>query len=335
MKKNFLFPKLLSLLLVIVLTVGMLVSCGSEVTEIPSEPSGSTAAGLDASAAASQGKIVTTMRVTAFSDNFDEDYNTLKTQLVALGGYIATSQYEYDEYDGKTLTATLKIPADKSAEFTNSFSAYLNITSSSVTTEDLTVSYIDVESRIKALEAEIETVTAMFEQETNYDNVLKLSDHLSKLITELEKAKALLAEYDKRTAYSTVYLTLIETEIEEEAEEEGFFKSIGSTFARSFLGVVEFFGDLTVFFIGNLPTFLALGIIPVGIIAIVKLSKKRRAKKRKAKPTPPPMTPPPQAPYPPYYAQRPPMGYPYPPTQTPPQTPPAPPAETPTENKPE
>lgn len=335
MKRSLNLTKLFSLLLVLTLVFGLLVSCGSSSggDVVENGESQNAAAGLDASAAEQQGKIIVTMTVRAYTDNFDEDYDTLKQELTALGGYIATSNYSYTESSGKSVTATLKIPADKCQEFTDAFSAYLEITSAQVSTEDITVQYIDAESRITALEAELATMNEMLEEETSYDKAIEISKRITELITELEKAKSLLSEYEKRTAYSTVNLMLTEVRSEEEIKEEGFFKRIGRTFGESFMGVVEFFGDLIVFFVGNFPTLFALGLIPFGIVLIAKLSKKRRAKRRANEPTPPPKMPP-QTPYPPYYWQRPPQT-PYSPYygQRPPMTPPTtptPPTDTPT-----
>ncbi len=335
MKQTAKLSRFFCILLALILLSITLVSCGGESDSAVLEngANSDTAAGLDASAAAQQGKIIVTMTVYAYSDNFDEDYNALKEELVALGGYIANSNYEYNEYNGKKISATLKIPADKCQTFTDSFSAYLKITSAKVSSEDITAQYVDTESRIKALETELATMQKMFEEETDYNKALQISSHITDLITELEKTKSLLAEYEKRTAYSTINLTLTEAANEEEVEEEGFFKRIGNTFANSFLGVIEFFGDLTVFFIGNFPTLFTIGLIPFGIIMIVKLSKRKRAKKKRENPTPP-QTPPPT--YPPYYGQRPPMppyNRPPMPPQTPPQTPPTPENATPSDGE--
>lgn len=326
MKKNAKISKILSLFLAMILIAMTLVSCGSEAGGGETGSAGTSsgaAAGLDASAAAQQGKVVLTMTVHAYTDSFDEDFNALKTELTALGGYIATSDYSYTQASGKRVTATMKIPADKCQEFTDAFSEYLNVTSAKVSSEDITAAYIDVESRIKALETELETVQKMFEEETDYNKVLQMSKHITDLIAELEKSKSLLAEYEKRTAYSTIHLTLTETKDEEEVKEEGFFGRIGSRFTKSFFGVVGFFGDLIVFLIGNLPTLLIIGLVFFGLFRLSKYEKKKREQKRAAAP-PPPQTPPP---YPPYYGQRPPYP-PYTPHKTPPQTPP----HTPTEN---
>jgi len=328
MKQTAKFSRFFCILLTVILITMTLVSCGSEAggNEAGNSGVGSGAsAGLDASAAAQQGKIILTMTVHAYTDSFDEDFNALKTELTALGGYIATSDYSYDQSNGKRVTATLKIPADKCQAFTDAFSTYLNVSSAKVSSEDITAAYIDVESRIKALETELETVQKMFEEETDYNKVLQMSKHITDLIAELEKSKSLLAEYEKRTAYSTIHLTLSETKDEEEVKEDGFFRRIGSTFTKSFLGVVGFFGDLIVFLVGNLPTLLIIGLVFFGLFWLSKREKKKREQKRRAAPPPPPQTPPP---YPPYYGQRPPYP-PYTPPQTPHETPPQTP---PTEN---
>ena len=334
------FFKLISVLLVLFLIGTMLVSCGGEAGASPDAEIESPAAGLDASAAGQQGKIVITMTVNAYSDNFKEDLATLKNALYAVGGYIATSNSSYTESSGNRFTATLKVPADKCQAFSDSFSEYLEIRSSSVESEDITEQYIDAESRIKALETERDSLQKMMSEESNYNDVFAISKRLTEVISDLEKAKALLAEYEKRTAYSTIHLTLTEILPEEVEEEEGFFSRLGNTFVDSFFGVVEFFGDLIVFFIGEFPTLFTIGLVPFGIILWVKISKKRKAKRRASQPQTPPTQTPPPAYRPPYqpYAPYPPSARPPMPPQTPPvQTPPTqtPPTAAPTDQKPE
>ena len=281
MTRNAKFPKLLCFFLALLLIGAMLVSCGgdSAVTGGGGTTNGPVSAGLDASAAGQQGKIVITMTVRAYTDNFTEDFNILKTKLLSVGGYIASSTSNYSATSGNTVTATLKVPADKCQEFTDSFSGYLEIRSSEVKSEDITEQYIDAESRIKALETERDALQRMMQDNTDYGDVMTISSRLTAVIADLEKAKALLAEYEKRVAFSTIHLTLTEKTEENTGEEPSMFVRMGRDFVDSLGSVGNFFADLLVFFIGKLPQLVLWAGVITLIVVLVKKKKKRDEKR--------------------------------------------------------
>ena len=273
--------RVLSCLFVLIFLVSILLSfssCGeSEV--------GNVASGGAASAEKNEGvssndseKIIVEISVDAVTDEFDADHARLKNEIAASGGYVANSSVSYEENNGNHLKMTIKIPADKATAFADSLAAYLEIQSSNISSDDVTSQYIDVESRIKALESERDSLQAIMESTDDYSNMMVVSKRLYEVIAELESQKSVLASLDQIIAYSTIYLTLSESKEEVTGRNDGFFARIGRAFMNSLDFVGRFFTSLAVLLIGNLPTLLVIAAI---VVLIVWIRKKRKKNKNK------------------------------------------------------
>ncbi|MBO7739950.1 MAG: DUF4349 domain-containing protein [Clostridia bacterium] len=223
-------------------------------------------------------KIIVEMSVYAVTDSFDADHARLKSEIAAIGGYVANSSISYQENNGNYLNMTIKVPAEKASAFAESLADYLEIRSSEVSSEDVTAEYIDLESRIAALESERDSLQGIMENTDDYNNMMVVSKRLYEVIAELESQKALLASLDQRIAYSTIYLTLSESEEEVTGQNDGFFTRLGREFMNSLDFVGNFFTALAILLVGNLPILLVIGAVVVLIVWIRRKRKKARAK---------------------------------------------------------
>ena len=187
-----------------------------------------------------QRKIIKTVNVSAETKQFDESVKQLEELCSSVGGYVERSDLRGKSvYNGSATqryaSYTLRIPADRLDEFNAGISNMLNVTYSSSSVDEVTNQYYDIQSRIEVLELQKESLRAMYDNYTDYndiDTLLYLQDKLYDVIEEIEAYKTQLRLYDSKVAYSTVNLDITEV-IEytvEEVEETPFIEELKEAF---------------------------------------------------------------------------------------------------------
>lgn len=103
-------------------------------------------------------KFIITVSVSAETDDLDAALPELTKALEECGGYMEDQNlYNGSAYFGRRYRSadlTLRIPADSLDGFTAQIGSLTNVVSSSRSTEDVTLQYVDTESRISVLKTE-------------------------------------------------------------------------------------------------------------------------------------------------------------------------------------
>ncbi len=270
-------------------------------------------------------KIIRDVHVDMETLTYDDSVSKLDALLTELGGYMQSFEAEgatlgeSGPYALRSTEFTLRIPAAKLDEFLPAVSGVGHVVSSSMTSEDVTDSYFDVEARIATLTLQEERILAILEKSTELTDVLELEATLSEVRYEIESLTATLRKYDGLISFSTVHLSLREVvqvtpEVVPEPEPEGIWGQIGSGFSSALTAVGDFFAAILVFVAGQSPILLLLALIGIGLYFwIRRLTRKAkvRAEARPPRPSPYPYV----APYAPYGV---PGSYRTPTAQTPP-----------------
>lgn len=286
------FKRVFALLLV--LCVVLLAGCGaqsalkgngaamdmseSETGEIGYEPE---RAGTQSAPLPTNQKLIRKIWITAETEALDALVTHVEEKIGALGGYVEVREVNnYNSYNRRA-DLTIRIPAQKLDQFTQAVRENANITSTSETAEDITLSYVAVESRVKALETEQSRLLELLAKAENMEEILLIEERLTKVRTELEEVTSQLRVYDNQVSYGTVYLTMREVREYTEEEPEGFFARIGRGLSQSVEDIGDGFVEVVIFLIVASP-YLALLALAVGAVAlIVKRCKKKAAKKEK------------------------------------------------------
>ena len=119
-----------------------------------------SSSGIEATAgenALSNRKIIETIELSIQTKNFDSLIASIETEIATLGGYIESSNVsgrEFDSERNRNANFKVRIPSDASGDFTEFVSDNSVVTNKAITTKDVTLSYVDMESRVSALEAE-------------------------------------------------------------------------------------------------------------------------------------------------------------------------------------
>ena len=254
----------------------------------------SPATGTDVAPQNTGRKLIRRVNLNIESLEFDQSVRTIESYIGSFGGYVESSSitnsnyyygYNYN-YSNKARIANyvLRIPSEMLDSFLGQVGNIGNITSQSSSSEDITLSYIDLEARTESLEIQQERLLALLEKAETVDEIISLEDRLSYVRYQIESQRSTLKNYDNLVAYSTVSITLSEvvkiTEPEPTTMGERISRGLSDTFYD--LGVA--LEDFAVGFVVNLPYILIWAVIIFVIIfvivKIVKGSKKRKEKKQ-------------------------------------------------------
>ena len=305
--------KLLALLMVLVLTVGLLSGCasaskgeamdsmsnGSSAEMAPESPAGGDYemdmnTNLTDSSGAAQSplpenmKIITTVYMDAETEDLDPMLASINTKIAELGGYMEAQEIYYGSaYSSRRYRhayLTIRIPADKLTQFTQQVAEEANIVNANTTTENVTLSYVAIESRITALKTEEARLLELLAKAENMSDLLMIEARLTEVTAELEQVSSQLRVMDNKIDYSTVKLNLTEVkEYTEVVEPETFGERVVSGFVDNVKDVWDGIVEFVIFLLTGLPYFILIAVIAVAVIVIIKRIRRKKIGK-KAKP---------------------------------------------------
>lgn len=232
-------------------------------------------------------KLITTMEMSAETDNFDEASTQIEAKVGELGGYIESSDiYNGSSYgddrsrENRRANYVIRIPADKLKEFVDGIGEAYNITSRLTNVEDVTLQYVDLESKKKALLTEEESLLKILESAQTVEDIITVQDRLSQVRYQLENMESQLRTFDNQIDYSTVNLSLEEVAKYTPVEEKGAFARMGEGFVESLKSVGNAIKEFIVWFVIHIPQLLFLAIF----VAVIWISVKKYREMKKAKP---------------------------------------------------
>ena len=226
-------------------------------------------------------KIIKTVEAYVQTKEYDKYISGLTANVAANGGYVEKSDANMGGYynSNRHSTYVLRIPADKLDSFMASAEENGKITSKTETQQNVTLEYVDIESRISAYKTEKATLTNLLEKAASLENVLAIQERLSEVNYQIENYTAQLRVLENRVSYSTVTLNIDEVERVSETEPT-LWQRIKNEFLDNIDNLKEGIEDFAVAIIGGIPVIIPVVVIAiVAIIIIKKLIKKRKARK--------------------------------------------------------
>ena len=296
--------KLLALLLALALTAGLFAGCGAPTEAMDSMSNGSSAeisseygtdmdTGLTDSSSSTQTstpenmKIITTVYMDAETESLDAMLASINSKIAQLGGYMESQEIYYGSayasHRYRHAYLTIRIPADNLNQFTEQVSQEANIVNSNISTDNVTLTYVAVESRITALKTEEARLLELLANAENMEDLLLIESRLTEVTTELEQVSSQLRVLDNKIDYSTVNLDLTEVKEYTEVEEpETFGERVVSGFTDNLADLWDGIVEFVIFILTGLPYFVLIAVIVVVVILIIK-----RIRRKKAGKTPP------------------------------------------------
>ena len=228
-------------------------------------------------------KWIVTVDMSAETEDMDVLIDGLQEHIDSLGGYVQNQRISNGSYRSnyryRSAYLTVRIPAESVDSFTEKVSGMANVTHSSKDLEDITLSYVATESRMKALQTEEERLLVLMEQAETMSDLLEIEARLTDVRYELESVTSQLRSYDNLVSFATIYLNIEEVKEYTPVAEKTRWEKITEGFVKSLKGVWNGFLDFVVWFVVNIPYILVFGaIIFVVIWFIRKAAKKKKAK---------------------------------------------------------
>ena len=235
------------------------------------------AAGADKSAVvegADAEKIIRTYDLQVQTKAYDETWNTVQQKVTELGGYVESSESSGQEGE-RWCSLTLRIPADQAETFLTALGEAGTIVYQSSATENVTLTYTDVQSHIDALKTEQETLMRLMEEADQLEDVLSIQSYLTDVRYELDSYESQMRVLENRVSYSTITVNIDEVERVTPQEEKGFFAESWAKLQDTMYELGQTIRTFGIWFIGSLPVLILLGAaIAVVVVVIRKICKK-------------------------------------------------------------
>ncbi len=220
-------------------------------------------------------KIVKKANISIRTKEYDIFMTALSQKIEQYGGYVeASEEYNYSTNSNRNANMRVKVPAESLDKFIEELSVIGTVTSKSVTSSDITDSYINVESQIKALETEEKTLLGILEKAQSLTDVIELQQRLSQVRADLDSLKTQKQQYDGMVSFSGITLDINEVDRVVEGDDT-FFGEIKEKLMNNLYDLGDFFRELAINLIAALPYIAIIGVVAVIVIVIVKKVRRK------------------------------------------------------------
>ena len=238
-------------------------------------------------------KWVVTIHLEAETEDLDAMLASVFDSAAELQGYVEDQNiYNGSEYSGARMRSaglTVRIPAEQADAFVSLVASQGNVVSNNKSLEDITLQYVDTETRMEALETEEARLLELMEQAETMADLLEIEARLTDVRYEKERVASQLRTYDNQVNYATIYLSIEEVVEYSPVEEPTVWQRISRGFVGSVKGVLTGLLDFMIFLIIALPYLLVWGGIITGIVFLIRsiCKKKKKKKQPPVNPQPP------------------------------------------------
>ena len=298
--------RLFTITLALLLLLGLLAGCGAKEEAAapeaapeaaPMEPMGEEVL-FDESASETGGnsttlpenqKLIRTVYMDAETQSMTELLVWMDGRVAALGGYYEQkSVYRRGSRDDGSFYHSgdfmIRIPAENLDQFVAQVGENANVTSSSESTENVTLQYVSTKSRVEALETEQKRLLELLENAENMEDLLTIESRLTDVRWELENYASQLRVLDNQVDYSTIHLNLWEVDEPTVIVERTVWQKIGDGFSENAGDMWDGLVNTFIWLITVIPYLIPLALVAGVAVLGFKFGKKLKIKKGK-KPT--------------------------------------------------
>lgn len=215
----------------------------------------------------------------------DLQVNNVESMLVTIRGItdgaeglVFASSTSFDG-DNQLATITLDVPAAQFDAVINSLrsaNGVKKVQRESVTSQDVTDEYVDLQSRLKSLNASHDRLLDLIKQATNINDIVTLDDHLSDIETQIDQTTGRLNYLDQKTSFSRIVVSLSPVSIV--THENGGGVDLAQTVQDAWESSLNFTGDVLTAVV-KVVVFL-WWLIPLAAIGYGVISLRRRQRNR-------------------------------------------------------
>lgn len=243
---------------------------------------------LEENARSAERKLIKIVDLSVETEEYDTLLVSLERQIAGLGGYIEyQNQYNGSYYSGYQDTRNaymqIRIPVEHMDEFVVHVGEWTNIRNKEERVEDVTLRYVDLESRKKALVIEQDRLLDLLERAESVEDIITIEQRLSEVRYELENMESQLRTLNNQIDYSTINLNIQEVRRLTPTEEKSVWDKMRNGFVKTMYNIGDDIEYGFVWFVVNIPYFVIWIVIIVAAFLIVRRFFKKRKQKEIAK----------------------------------------------------
>jgi hypothetical protein len=156
-------------------------------------------------------KIIRTANLSLLVENTEEFIPRVQTMVEGFKGFVEYSSTWVEVDETTSGTMTLRVPSKDFSSAMESIKKMATVVKSeSVSGQNVTEEYIDLQARLKTLQAEEAQYLAILERASTVEEILKVTDYLSNVRAEIESLQGRLQYLENQTDYSTITLAVYE-----------------------------------------------------------------------------------------------------------------------------
>ena len=223
-------------------------------------------------------KIIYTAHLQIVVSDYDEAENDIEALVDKKKGYIVSSNVKNSEETGRNGSITVRIPQESFQAFLDEIAAISDeVTDQSITSEDVTEEYVDLEARLKAKEVVKARLESLMEQAETTKDLLDISEQLGKVQEEIEQIQGRINYLTNRSDDATVTISITERSLksgEIETDDLQTWARASQLFVKTINAIVSSISALAVVLIGLSPVIIPLA-AAAGWIFYVRRKKKK------------------------------------------------------------
>ncbi len=227
-------------------------------------------------------KLIRTFRINAETEELDTLLTALDKKIAELDGYVETREV----YNGSTYASrryrhadlTIRIPAENVDGFVEHVKGASNVVSSNESIDDVTLTYVDTESRVQALETEQDRLLELMAKAETMADLLEVESRLTDVRYELESYTSRLKALENQVSYATVHLAISEVQEYTPVAEKTTWQRIAEGFVDSLEGIWDGAVEIFVWVLANSPYLVLFG--GIGTVVVILLRKRKKQVKK-------------------------------------------------------
>lgn len=213
--------------------------------------------------------IIRDARIQAEVENLEEFDTYITDTISKYGGYFEYTDIENytSEYDTtREADYKIRVPQTVLDDVISQVDAQGNITSKNVSSEDVSLQYVDNEAKIASLQSELQVLEELKLQATDVDDLITIQNEISNLQYQLDSANGQKRYLEGRVAYSTINLTAIEERLIDHPVRRAFQINLRDRLLDGMETTVEVFVTVIV----AIPTILIITLFAIAFIWLVR-----------------------------------------------------------------
>lgn len=232
-------------------------------------------------------KWIVTVYLSAETEDLDAMTAALDQQITGLKGYVEDqniyngSAYASRRYRNANLT--IRIPAETVDDFIRQVSGIANVISQEKNLEDITLSYVSTETRLKALQTEEARLLELMAQAETMADLLEIEARLTDVRYELENYASRLRTYDNQIDYATIHLDISEVQEYTPVKDPTLWERISSGFKDSLKDLWKSLQNLLVGIVVVSPFLLVYGAMVAVVVLLIRYIHKKHPGGKKKK----------------------------------------------------